>query len=100
MSGWTSAGSDFEDTSDGTGKPGATAAATEGAATTGARGATEDDAEPSAAAADILAPPRAGGSPDEEEPEATGPPNGPKPPCPAIHAPGPVDGTLPSHGNY
>ena len=70
-------------------------AATDGAATTGTGGAMEDDPEPPPAAADIPAPPYTGGPPDEEEPEATGLPDGPTPPCPAIHAPGPVDGTLP-----
>ena len=100
MSGWTSAGSDSEDAANGAGRPGRTAAATNGAATTGTGGATEDKAEPPLAAADASAPPRAGGPPGEEEPEAMVPPDGPTPPCPAIHAPGPVEGTLPSHGNY
>ena len=92
--------SDSKDEADGAGKLGATAATPDGAAMTDVGGATEDEADPAAAAADAPAPSRAGSPPDKEEPEATGPPDGPTPPCPAIHTSGPVDGTLPSHSNY
>ena len=74
MSGWTSAGPNSEDAANGAGRPGRTEAATDGAATTGTGGATEDEAEPAAAAVDAPAPPRAGGPPDKEEPEAMGRP--------------------------
>ena len=105
MSGWTSAEPDSEDMADATGEPGAgnpgvgrpgrTAATTDGTTTTGTGGVTEDDTEPHATATDVPAPHCAGGPPDEEEPEATGPPDGPTPPCPAIHAPNPT--TAPYH---
>ena len=59
---------------DAAGKPGAAAAATDGAATTGAGGTTKDEAEPSATAADAPALSRAEGPPDEEELEGATPP--------------------------
>ena len=37
----------------------------------------EGEADPPAAAADVPAPSQTGSPPDEEEPEATGPPDGP-----------------------
>ena len=48
-----------------------------------------------AAAPDAPAPSRTRDPPDEEDSEAPGPPDGPTPPCPAIHALGPNDATLP-----
>ena len=54
MSGWTSAGPDSEDVADVAGEPGAAAAATNGAATTHAGGATKYEAEPPAVAADEI----------------------------------------------
>ena len=100
MSGWTSAEPDSEDVADAAGEPGTAAAATDGAATTGAGRAMKDEAEPLAIAVDAPAPSRAEGPPDEEEPEAATAPDGPTPPCPAIHTPGPDDATLPPHRNY
>ena len=94
MSGWTYAGPDSEDVADAAGEPGAAATATDDAATTCAGGVTKDEAELPAAAADTPAPSRARGSPDEEELEATALPDGPTPPCPTIHSPGPDDATL------
>jgi hypothetical protein len=100
MSRWTSAGPYYEDLVDAAGEPMATAAATDGAATTCAEGATKDEAEPPVAAADTPAPSRAGVSLDEEEPEATAAPDSPTLPCPAIHSSGPDDTTLVPHRNH
>ena len=85
MSGLTPPGSDPEEAANtagesGAGKPDGPVAATGGAATTGGSGATEDDAEPPTATPDAPAPSRVGGSPDEEDLEAPGPPDGPTPP--------------------
>ena len=87
MSGWTSGEPDTEDVADAAGEPGATAAATGGAAMTGTGCVTEDEAEPPATAADAPAPSRAWGAPnDEEEPEAAAAPDGPTLPRAVIHS--------------
>ena len=95
ISGWISRGLDTEDT-DAAGEPGAKAEATGGAASTYARGVTDDKAKPPAMATDAPAPSRAWGAPnDEEEPEAAAAPDGPTLPRAVIHSQGPVDATLP-----
>ena len=76
ISGWISGGLDSEDVAGAAGEPGAKAKETGGAASTCARGATDDKAKPPAMAADAPAPSRAWGAPDdEEEPEVAAAPN-------------------------